>query len=50
MAIAMRDSVTVSMSAEMRGMFSTSPSASTVSSWVSLGSTSEYSVASDTSS
>ena len=41
MAIAMRDSVTVSMSDEMIGMFRRNPSASVVSSCVSRGSTSE---------
>ena len=41
MAIAMRDSVTVSMSAEMMGMFRLSPSLRRVSSWVSRGNTSE---------
>ena len=39
--MAMRDSVTVSMSAEMTGMFRCKPSASVVSSCVSRGRTSE---------
>ena len=39
--MAMRDSVTVSMSAEITGMLSCKPSASVVSSWVSRGRTSE---------
>jgi len=41
MAMAMRDSVTVSMSEEITGMFSGSKSARVVASWVSRGSTSE---------
>ena len=41
MAIAMRDSVTVSMSDEITGMFRRNPSARVVSSWVSRGRTSE---------
>jgi hypothetical protein len=50
MAMAMRASVTVSMSEEMMGIWSRRPSARVVARSVSFGRISEWSVASETSS